>query len=77
MPIYEYKCKECGHVFEYLVLGKDEPDTCDVCGKKNIGRLMSVCGFLSKNGSGETVSSSAGASSCGDCSSSSPSACSS
>lgn len=23
MPIYEYRCKECGHIFERLTLRKD------------------------------------------------------
>jgi len=75
MPIYEYKCNDCGNIFETLVLGKNEPNKCEICGKGNISRMMSVCGFLSKNGTGETVSSSAGSSSCSGCSSTSCSSC--
>jgi putative FmdB family regulatory protein len=71
MPIYEYKCNKCGHIFETLVLGKREPDKCESCESDNINKLMSACGFLSKNSSGETISASAGSSSCGDCSSTS------
>ena len=33
MPLYEYKCQMCGHVFEVLVRGKDKPPTkCPKCG---------------------------------------------
>ena len=33
MPIYEYRCKKCGKVKEYLVLpGEEEPKYCDECG---------------------------------------------
>lgn len=72
MPIYEYHCQTCDKNFEYLVLGKDEP-VCPTCNGKNIGRIMSVCGFLSKGSGGETVKSSS--SSCSGCSATSCSTC--
>ncbi|MEW5908935.1 MAG: zinc ribbon domain-containing protein [Thermodesulfobacteriota bacterium] len=74
MPIYEYQCKSCEKSFEYLVLGKNEPDACPACKSRKVSRLMSACGFVSKNTGGTTVSKSAG-SSCSGCASSSCATC--
>ena len=41
MPIYEYACKDCGHEFEELVRGLEQP-TCPSCGTSRIERQMSV-----------------------------------
>lgn len=33
MPIYLYKCKDCGETFEFLAMTFDEkPETCKKCG---------------------------------------------
>ena len=40
MPLHEYSCKNCGNVFEQLVLGEKEPVSCPVCGGE-IEKLMS------------------------------------
>jgi len=46
MPIYEFRCKECGEVFEELVLGKSgENITCHKCGSKEVEKLMSTIAF--------------------------------
>ena len=74
MPIYEYTCQKCDKKFETLILGNDIPK-CPGCGTLSVKRRMSACGFVSKGGGGETVSSSAGASSCAGCSSSNCSSC--
>ncbi|NOY70187.1 MAG: zinc ribbon domain-containing protein [Deltaproteobacteria bacterium] len=74
MPIYEYYCKSCEKKFEMLILGTEKP-VCPECNTPEVKRLMSACGFLSRGAGGETVSSSAGASSCGGCASSSCSGC--
>jgi putative FmdB family regulatory protein len=74
MPIYEYQCQDCGKNFEYLVIGKPEPE-CTACHSKKVCRLMSTCGFLSKGSGGETVKSSAATSSCGGCNASSCAGC--
>ena len=65
MPIYEYHCEKCGEDFECLMIGNDTPECCS-CNSKKVKKLMSACGFVSKGGGGETVSSSAG-SSCSGC----------
>ena len=67
MPIYEYCCQSCGHNFEYLVMGGHEPESCPACEAGEVCRQLSVCGFFSKGAGGETVSASAGSSSCGGC----------
>jgi putative FmdB family regulatory protein len=74
MPIYEYHCDKCNKTFETLVLGGDTP-SCPDCSNENVSRVLSACGFVSKSGSGQTVSSSAGASSCSGCSATSCGSC--
>lgn len=46
MPIYEYRCQECGEKFEKLVRSStDQTDlTCPHCGSKQTEKLMSVFG---------------------------------
>ena len=41
MPIYEYACTSCGHEFEELVRGHEQP-ACPACGAKRPERRMSV-----------------------------------
>ncbi|MBC2714710.1 MAG: zinc ribbon domain-containing protein [Desulfobacteraceae bacterium] len=74
MPIYEYNCEKCDKKFEILIMGNDKPE-CPCCGTVKVKRLMSSCGFVSKGSGGETVSSSAGASSCTGCTSTNCSSC--
>lgn len=54
MPVYEYKCKKCGHRFEELLFHGDEKVLCPEC-KGAVIRLLSpfsvavpdeVCGKL-------------------------------
>ncbi len=40
MPLYEYRCTECGNTFEKLVLGAGEPITCPKC-QGGVEKLMS------------------------------------
>ena len=74
MPIYEYHCEDCDQDFECLVIGSETPE-CTCCNSRNINRLMSACGFVSKGSGGETVSSTAGAYSCGGCAATSCASC--
>lgn len=61
MPIYEYRCKGCGHQFEDLrpAAEADLKDHCPKCGKPVVERIMSV--FCSGSGGGGG----GGSSSCG------------
>jgi len=60
MPIYEYKCKDCGSKFEVLVYSGSARIICEKCGSENSERLMS--GFASA-GTAVKLSSSCGANS--------------
>ncbi len=45
MPIYEYRCKNCNHVFEELVfssLTKDEEIICPNCNTNAAEKMMSA-----------------------------------
>lgn len=43
MPIFEYACSNCGHVFEKLVLTRDqEPPECPNCGWKQVEQMFSA-----------------------------------
>lgn len=41
MPIYEYKCKNCGSKFEILVYSDQKKAICEKCGSDYAERLMS------------------------------------
>jgi putative FmdB family regulatory protein len=46
MPIYDFKCRECGHRFEELVRLNDTTD-CPKCGAKNAERQFSISAAVS------------------------------
>jgi putative FmdB family regulatory protein len=51
MPIYEYKCGKCGHVFETLQRISDAPLTeCPACGEPALKKLVSAAAFRLKGG---------------------------
>ncbi|MBW1695846.1 MAG: hypothetical protein JRH18_14400 [Deltaproteobacteria bacterium] len=46
MPIYEYRCKVCNSVSEYLIgVGHREPIRCKNCGSTDMNRILSVASF--------------------------------
>jgi putative FmdB family regulatory protein len=52
MPIYEYRCGECGHQDEHLQkLTEKQLSKCPACGKKAYKKMLSAAGFQLK-GSG-------------------------
>lgn len=52
MPIYEYRCTNCGFEKEYLQKLTDAPITeCERCGRRTMSKLVSAAGFQLK-GSG-------------------------
>ncbi|WP_341643650.1 FmdB family zinc ribbon protein [Thauera sp. SDU_THAU2] len=52
MPIYEYRCPDCGFQKEHLQKMSDDPlSTCPSCGAANYAKLLSAAGFQLK-GSG-------------------------
>jgi len=51
MPIYEYRCNQCGEVSEILTgvgFHSDLP-LCKSCGSANLEKLISVSSFVSKD----------------------------
>lgn len=51
MPVYEYVCRKCGHEFEELVFGSEQP-SCPQCRSallekkfSTFGTLADTCGF--------------------------------
>ena len=47
MPIYEYKCKSCGEIGEFLISSsKNEGEiSCKNCGSSELDKVMSVAAF--------------------------------
>jgi len=64
MPIYEYKCKHCGHVFDEFQKVGDTGENlkCPSCGAAKPEKMFSA--FASCGGDTASISSSGGAS-CG------------
>ncbi len=53
MPTYDYKCSDCGHMFEELQSMKDNVlVTCPQCGKETLVRLIGGGGGMIFKGSG-------------------------
>ncbi len=41
MPIFEYACSHCGHVFEKIVLTRNQdPPECPKCGWKRVEQIF-------------------------------------
>jgi putative FmdB family regulatory protein len=72
MPIYEYCCDQCQNEFEKLVFNASEKIICPKCKSKKVHRMMSAFAFSSGGKFKSTASSS-----CGGCSATSCSTCSS
>lgn len=52
MPIYEYRCADCGVQKDHLQKVSDSPlDTCPACGSKAYAKALTAAGFQLK-GSG-------------------------
>ncbi|MEW6387628.1 MAG: zinc ribbon domain-containing protein [Thermodesulfobacteriota bacterium] len=73
MPIFEYRCQNCGCEFEKLVFKSDEEVDCPSCGQKQVDKLMSCC--AAKVGYKFTAASNPKGASCTGCSATSCSTC--
>lgn len=54
MPIHEFRCKSCGHVFEELIIRSTDRDEleCPKCGTPRVDQLMSSFSTSASNSSG-------------------------
>ena len=51
MPIYDYKCSNCGHQFELIQKFSDQPaEICPQCSQKSVQKLVSAPSFRLKGG---------------------------
>jgi len=56
MPIYEFRCLGCGHVFEFLKLKKEtEGMKCPKCSSSEVERVLSRVSVATSN-SGKSTS---------------------
>ena len=57
MPIYEFKCADCGAKKEILFRSTDEKVDmiCDKCGSENLQRTLSSSNFCVSGGSGSSA----------------------
>jgi len=57
MPIFEYRCKKCGHVTSFLEkAGSGKSHVCEKCGSKSVEKMLST--FAAKAGKSSTGDSS-------------------
>jgi putative FmdB family regulatory protein len=49
MPLYDFKCRACGHEFEALVRPSHDP-ACPSCGSADLERLLTGAGFSVRAG---------------------------
>ncbi len=65
MPVYEYKCKKCGEIFEILVFG-NKTIKCPKCESEEVTKIFST--FVTKGvQKGNSKCTSCGLSSCSSC----------
>ena len=51
MPIYAYRCEDCGHAQDFLQKMSDPLiDTCPACGSKKFPKQLTAAGFQLKGG---------------------------
>lgn len=61
MPIFEYKCNECGHEFDRLVMSKSDPEPeCPDCKNNKVTKLISAGNYISGGEQGGFMGSDAG-----------------
>jgi putative FmdB family regulatory protein len=64
MPIFEYKCEECGKQFEAIVMGSREPE-CPSCKSKQLEQQLSTFAVRAQSNAAPPSPCGAPAGSCG------------
>ncbi|NLZ44625.1 MAG: zinc ribbon domain-containing protein [Clostridia bacterium] len=67
MPIYEFKCKKCGHKFEELCRFGQTDIHCPRCGEAGPYRLVSTFSMGNTGAGGEKSCASCSGGSCSSC----------
>ncbi len=54
MPVYEFKCENCGKEFEKFVISQSKVKEikCPDCGSKNIKKKITACGVKGTDSNG-------------------------
>jgi putative FmdB family regulatory protein len=67
MPIYEFRCSECGHIQEFLTTGQSEEIVikCDKCQGEVLERVLSTVSYAMGSSKGNDSGASATTKSCG------------
>lgn len=50
MPIYEYKCEDCGKIFEKMQRMSDPAPVCESCLSERVSKLISLGSFALAGG---------------------------
>lgn len=54
MPIFEYKCRDCGNKFEHLSSARQSRVTCKRCSSPRVDRQLSVFAVASSSEAGKS-----------------------
>jgi len=65
MPIFEYRCRECGAQFEKIVRSAAESVVCESCQSRKVEQLLSVFAVSASSSSTATTVAEAGPCPCG------------
>lgn len=59
MPLYEYRCPDCGEIFDKIVRFSeaDKTPVCPSCGEKNASKLISAGAVIGTSPSGSASAS--------------------
>jgi len=66
MPIYEYKCEDCGYTFDKMVMHHDTDVNCTIC-QGNVKKLMSAFSVGGSNNPADSLPAGLGPKMCTNC----------
>ena len=65
MPLYEYECGNCGHLFERLRAMNDDAPACPTCDSERVMRRISMFAASTSSGGLRSSTPSGGGCACG------------